>query len=80
MNTFALDKNYKKVNFEEITVDELEVISGGSGGYISGYQAAGAILAVLGAGAIIATAPISSPVLALAWGSAAGSALAQFFA
>ena len=31
MNTFALDKNYSQFNFEEISVDELEIISGGSG-------------------------------------------------
>lgn len=31
MNTFALDKNYQQFNFEEISVDELQVISGGSG-------------------------------------------------
>jgi hypothetical protein len=32
MNTFALDKNYDQFNFEQISVAELEVISGGSGG------------------------------------------------
>jgi hypothetical protein len=32
MNTFALDKNYDQINFEKISVAELEVISGGSGG------------------------------------------------
>ena len=32
MNNFALDRNYDQINFEEISVAELEVISGGSGG------------------------------------------------
>ena len=31
MNAFALDKNYNTFNFEEISVADLEVISGGSG-------------------------------------------------
>ncbi len=31
MNTFALDKNYSQLNFEEISVDDLEIISGGTG-------------------------------------------------
>ena len=31
MNTFALDKNYNQFNFEEISVDDLEIISGGTG-------------------------------------------------
>jgi len=35
MKTFALDKNYDQVNFEQISVAELEVISGGSGSSIS---------------------------------------------
>ncbi len=32
MNTFNLDKNYQQFNFEEISVDQLQIISGGSGG------------------------------------------------
>lgn len=31
MNTFGLDKNYNQLNFEEISVDKLEIISGGTG-------------------------------------------------
>lgn len=50
------------------------------GGDISGYEGAGAILTVLGAGAAVATAPISAPVLGIAFGAAAGLALAQFLA
>jgi hypothetical protein len=76
MNTFNLDKNYQQFNFEEISVDELEIISGGSGG-ISGYEGAGAILTVLGVGATIATAPISAVVIGISLGAAAGLAIAQ---
>jgi hypothetical protein len=32
MNSFGIDKNYEQFNFEEITVEELQMISGGSGG------------------------------------------------
>lgn len=32
MNNFGLDKNYSQFNFEEITVDDLVIVSGGSGG------------------------------------------------
>ena len=32
MNTFGLDKNYRQIDFEEVTVEDLEFISGGSGG------------------------------------------------
>lgn len=31
MNTFALDKNYSQFNFEEVSIDDLEIISGGTG-------------------------------------------------
>lgn len=31
MNTFILDKNYEQFDFEEISVEELDIISGGSG-------------------------------------------------
>ena len=42
MSTFALDKNYDQFNFEEISIAELGVISGGSGGsYIPGGIAGG---------------------------------------
>lgn len=32
MNNFGLDKNYSQLNFEEITVEDLVIVSGGSGG------------------------------------------------
>lgn len=32
MNTFGLDKNHSQLNFEKISVDDLVVVSGGSGG------------------------------------------------
>jgi hypothetical protein len=32
MSSFALDKNYDQIVFEQISVAELEVVSGGSGG------------------------------------------------
>lgn len=79
MSDFGLDKKYEQFNFEEITVEELQIISGGSGG-ISGYEGAGAILTVLGVGATIATAPISAPIIGIALGAAAGLAIAQTWA
>ena len=44
MNTFALDKNYQPFNFEEISVEELQFISGGSGGGCSDLVYGSAIL------------------------------------
>lgn len=35
MNTFTLDKNCQRINFEEVSVDELDIISGGSGNEFS---------------------------------------------
>lgn len=43
MKTFGLDKKFEPVNFTEVTAEELEVISGGSG-------TAGAIAMVLAGG------------------------------
>lgn len=51
---------------------------GGDG--ISGYEGAGAILAVLATGAAISTAPISAPVIGLALGASSGLAVAQWLA
>lgn len=31
--TFGLDKKYEQINFEEVSVEELDVISGGYGGW-----------------------------------------------
>lgn len=32
MKSFGLDKNYEQINFDEVTVEELQIISGGTGG------------------------------------------------
>ena len=61
----------------ELNVSEVNEVSGGN---ISGYEGAGAILAVLGTAAAIATAPISAPILGIAIGAAAGLAAAQALA
>ena len=61
----------------ELSVNEVNEVSGGA---VSGYEGAGAILAVLGTAAAIATAPISSPIIAIAVGAAAGLAAAQALA
>jgi hypothetical protein len=31
MQSFGIDKNYEEINFEQVTVEDLQVISGGSG-------------------------------------------------
>ena len=49
-------------------------------GSISGYQGAGAILAMLGTGAAIATAPLSLPVVVFGLSAATGLGYAQFHA
>lgn len=63
MNTFSLDKNYSQINFEEISVDDLEIISGGGCGGESDHLPIGAFTswggALGGMGGIIATNSIS---------------------
>ena len=59
----------------ELTMKEMEQVSGGNGDGISGYEGAGAILTVLGAGAAI-----SAPVIGFSLGAAGGLATAQFLA
>lgn len=61
----------------ELNASEVSEVSGGD---ISGYEGAGAILTVLATGAAIATAPISAPVIGIALGAAAGLAAAQALA
>jgi len=56
MNTFGLDKNYEQINFEEVTVEELQVISGGSGGGGLSLKEGGLALIGIGVGAILAPA------------------------
>lgn len=68
MNTFGLDRNYSQLNFEEISVEELTIVSGGSGGGgYSGFSDAekagvglGGLAVVFGVAAIV-----SNPV---GWG------------
>lgn len=36
MSAFSLDCDYHQFNFDHISVDDLQVISGGSGGFSSG--------------------------------------------
>lgn len=69
MKTFGLDQKYKKVDFEEVSVEDLELISGGSG-------AAGSIAMGLAGGwaATVAGFAIGGPVGAAA-GFALGSAI-----
>ncbi len=50
MSTFALDKNYQQFNFEEISVEELQIISGGSGGGGSELLIGGAMVSFGGIG------------------------------
>lgn len=61
----------------ELSNEEVEQVAGG---YISGYQAAGAILTVTAFGAAIATAPLSAAVVTIAVSSAGGMAVAQAWA
>ncbi|WP_158972648.1 hypothetical protein [Paraglaciecola sp. L3A3] len=45
-NIFGLDKNYEQFDFEEISVEELQMISGGSGGYVAAGLASGAAFGI----------------------------------
>jgi hypothetical protein len=58
----------------ELSPSEIDRVSGG----ISGYEGAGAILTVLGAGAAIA--PVGAVVIGIGLGAAIGLAGAQFLA
>lgn len=61
----------------ELNVNEIEAVSGG---YLSGYEGAGAIMTVLATGAAISTAPLSAVVIGISLGAAGGLAFAQFLA
>lgn len=61
----------------ELNMEEIEAVDGG---YISGYQGAGAVLAVLGTGAAFSTAPLSAIVITFGVSVAGGLAIAQFIA
>jgi len=69
MSTFALDKNYQQFNFEEVSVDDLMVISGGSGA----LQCTLGIVAGAGLGALTGAAAGSAvPGLGTGLGALAG--------
>jgi len=59
----------------ELNVNEIEAVGGG---YLSGYEGAGAIMTVLATGAAISTAPLSAVVIGISLGAAGGLALSQF--
>jgi hypothetical protein len=67
MKTFGMDKKFEPINFTEVSAEELEVISGGSGGTTAGNIAM--VLAGGWAGAV-AGAAVGGLV-----GAAAGFAL-----
>lgn len=86
-STFGLDKNYERINFEEVSVEELEVISGGSGWVGAGAASAaafgigaaafGSSWGAVGVGLAFAASPISVAAiggLALYAGYQAGKA------
>lgn len=41
MKNFSLDKSYQQIDFDQVSVEELQVISGGSGGYTSSHYPGG---------------------------------------
>jgi len=57
MSSFGLNKNYSQFDFEEITVDDLSLISGGSGG-TNGWRCAMGI----GGGALAAGAGTAAAI------------------
>lgn len=66
MNNFGLDKSYEQFDFEEITVEDLEVISGGTGGGRSLSPVEGSIaLTGIAIGAAAAGMTVAAPVAAV---------------
>jgi hypothetical protein len=57
MKSFGIDKNYEEINFEEVTPEDLQMISGGSGGGLTPMEGG---LIILG----LASFPISAPLMA----------------
>lgn len=58
--TFGLDKKYEQINFEEVSVEELDVISGGYGGW-NGLSLGEGSLAMIGIGiGAVAVAPAAA--------------------
>lgn len=69
-NAFGLDKNYEQINFEEVSVEELQIISGGSG---SGTD--GAYWAMLGMSSAFVIGAATVAAGPIAW-ALAGASLA----
>ncbi len=57
MSTFGLDRNYEQFNFEEVSVEELQLISGGSGSAFGGLSLKEGGLALVGIGVAAVLAP-----------------------
>lgn len=64
MNTFGIQNSYQQFNFQEISVDDLEIISGGSGVSLSFDQGA---LALMSLGIAAAATGLGVGVGVLAW-------------
>ncbi len=62
----------------ELTMQELSLVSGGGDDRISGYEGAGAIMAVVGFGSLFT--PIGPITAGIAIGAVAGLAIAQWWA
>lgn len=76
MKTFGLDKNFDQFNFEELKVEDLEIISGGCGGVSNDAAYGGALGAAglfLGLGLTV-TAPVWGTALLLGASIAASGA------
>lgn len=73
MKNFGLDKNYNQIDFEEVSIEELQVISGGSGGWLDHNSLGSMLVRYAGIGAI--GGAIGGPGGAIA-GAAAGAFLA----
>lgn len=77
MSTFALDNSYNQFNFEEITVDDLTLIAGGSGsinwqcvtGVAGGYYTGGLMGAIGlgGLGAVVGGLPGAAIGASIGW-------------
>ncbi|QEI11002.1 hypothetical protein [Cellvibrio japonicus] len=70
MNTFGLDRNYEQFNFEEVSVEDLQIISGGSGG---GYGTDSSYWAMLGMSTAFVIGAATVAAGPVAWGFVAGS-------
>lgn len=65
MNTFGLDKSYDQIDFEAVRIEDLDLISGGSGGGSNGFKvgsaslgASAALVGLAGATTSVAAAPV----------------------